>query len=236
MIRIGTAGWALRQEHKALFDEGASHLARYAGRLNAVEINSSFYRPHRTSTYARWARETPDGFRFSVKLPRAITHEARLKDAGGALDAFFAQCGGLGEKLGCVLIQLPPSLAFAPTDFFARLRERHDGPAALEPRHASWFAPAVERLLARHRIARVAADPPAGAGAGALLPAPGGFAGFEYWRLHGSPKIYCSDYGDAFLGALAKRIGGEAWAIFDNTALGHAMPNALSLAARMRGR
>jgi len=234
MIRIGTAGWALRQEHKALFREGASHLARYATRLNAVEVNSSFYRPHRAATYARWARETPDGFRFSVKMPRAITHEARLNGAGPALDAFFAQCGALGEKLGCVLVQLPPSLAFAQTDFFIRLRERFGGRVALEPRHRSWFAPQVEALLAQHRIARVAADPPAAAPAGTF--APGGFAGFEYWRLHGSPKIYYADYDDAFLAALAGRIGGDAWVIFDNTALGFATPNALSLGVRMRRR
>src|ERR1700742_467290 len=127
MVRIGTAGWAIRRELAAGFPAQGSHLTRYAAEFNAVEINSSFYRPHRPSTYARWARETPDGFAFSVKLPRAITHEKRLKDAGAALDEFLTQCGALGEKLGCILIQLPPSLAFVRTDFFDRLRERYDG-------------------------------------------------------------------------------------------------------------
>ncbi len=223
MIRIGTAGWAIRTGHKALFGEGASHLARYATRLNAVEINSSFYRPHRPTTYARWRSGTPDDFQFSVKMPRAITHEARLKGVGDALAAFLAPCGALEEKLGAILIQLPPSLAFEPTDFFDRLRDLYDGPAALEPRHASWFAPEVDALLVRHRIARVAADPPIGPFA------PGGFRGFEYWRLHGSPRVYYSNYDDGFLGALARRIGDNAWAIFDNTALGHAAENALAL-------
>lgn len=230
MVRIGTAGWAIRREHAERFPGAGSRLARYAARLNAVEINSSFYRPHRPGTYARWAAETPQGFAFSVKMPRAITHEARLKDAAAPLAAFLAQCGALEDKLGCILIQLPPSLAFARTDFFDRLRGLHDGPAALEPRHPSWFAPEAEALLEHHRIARVAADPPIGPFA------PGGFKGFAYWRLHGSPKIYCSDYDDAFLAALAARSGPHAWAIFDNTALGAATPNALSLDARMRGR
>lgn len=228
MQRIGTAGWAIRREHKALFAPEGSHLARHAARLNAVEINSSFHRPHRAATYARWARETPPDFAFSVKMPRAVTHEARLE--GGPLAEFLAQCGALGAKLGCVLIQLPPSLAFAPGDFFARLRDLYDGPAALEPRHKSWFAPEAEALLARHRIARVAADPPVGPFA------PGGWPGFEYWRLHGSPKIYYSDYDAGFLRALAARMGADAWAIFDNTVLGFATPNAFSLAALARTR
>lgn len=228
MQRIGTAGWAIRPEHKALFPGDGPHLARHAARLNAVEIDSSFYRPHRAATYARWARETPDGFAFSVKMPRAVTHEARLN--GGPLAEFLAQCSALGGKLGCVLIQLPPSLAFTPTDFFDRFRDLHDGPAALEPRHKSWFTPEAKVLLVRHRIARVAADPPVGPFA------PGGWRGFEYWRLHGSPKIYYSDYDTGFLRALAGRMGPDAWAIFDNTALGCATPNAFSLAALARKR
>ncbi len=221
MRRIGTAGWAIRKEHNPLFDEEGSHLARYSARLDAVEINSSFYRPHRPSTYARWRDETPNHFRFSVKMPRAITHDARLN--GGPLEAFLSACGALQEKLGCILIQLPPSLAFEPGDFFRRLRDLYDRDAALEPRHKSWFVPEVDDMLKRCRIARVAADPPIGPFA------PGGFRGFEYWRLHGSPRMYYSSYDDAFLRALAHRIDADAWAIFDNTALGHAAENALAL-------
>ena len=224
-MHIGTAGWAIRREHTGLFGAEGSHLMRYAARLNAVEINSSFYRPPRAGTYARWAASVPDDFRFSVKMPKAITHEQRLKGTDALLEAFLTQCGALGEKLGCILIQLPPSLAFADGEFFARLRGLYAGPAALEPRHMSWFAPRVETLLGRHRIARAAADPPIGPFV------PGGFRGFEYWRLHGSPKIYYSDYDEDFLRELAARIGPEAWVIFDNTALGHAAENALTFSA-----
>jgi uncharacterized protein YecE (DUF72 family) len=225
MVRIGTAGWAIRREFAACFPAQGSHLTRYAAEFNAVEINSSFYRPHRPATYARWARETPEDFRFSVKMPRAITHEARLNGVEAALVEFFGQCGALGDKLGCVLIQLPPSLVFVQTDFFDRLRRHYDGAAALEPRHPSWFAPEIEALLAQHRIARVAADPPVGPFA------PGGWRGFEYWRLHGSPKIYYSSYDEDFLATFDKRLGRDAWVIFDNTALGHATRNALRCAA-----
>jgi uncharacterized protein YecE (DUF72 family) len=112
MIFVGIAGWSLDVDAKPLFGEGASHLASYATRFPAVEINSSFYRPHRAATYARWAATVPPAFRFSVKLPRAITHHARLKDSDAALDDFQGQIAGLGDKLGPILIQLPPSLHF----------------------------------------------------------------------------------------------------------------------------
>jgi uncharacterized protein YecE (DUF72 family) len=233
MVRIGTAGWAIRREYAACFPGTGSHLARYATRLNAVEINSSFYRPHRPSTYARWARETPQDFAFSVKMPRAITHEARLKETGAALAEFFAQCGALGDKLGCVLIQLPPNLAFDATvvrEFFEAFRGAYSDHAVLEPRNASWFAKKADAMLARFRIARVGADPiPAKMKEISGAATPGGFEGFQYWRLHGSPKIYYSNYDDAFLRALARRLTGDAWVIFDNTAQGCATTNALSL-------
>ena len=89
-----------------------SHLERYGAILNAVEINSSFYRPHRTATYERWAASVPEDFRFAVKVPKAITHERRLKDVGDLLDRFLSEVSGLGPKLGPLLVQLPPSLSF----------------------------------------------------------------------------------------------------------------------------
>jgi uncharacterized protein YecE (DUF72 family) len=238
MLRIGTAGWAIRREHRDRFPGEGSHLARYSAQLNAVEINSSFYRPHRPATYTKWARETPDIFSFAVKMPRAITHTARLKDSSEALTGFFGECGALGEKLGCVLIQLPPSLAFEEAgakNFFDTFREIYPGATALEPRHASWFAPEAEAMLVQFEIARVAADPvPAKIADAARANEPGGFRGFAYWRLHGSPRIYYSDYDSGALTALAQRLSPHDWCIFDNTALGHATSNALELRAQTR--
>jgi uncharacterized protein YecE (DUF72 family) len=224
-VYVGTAGWALRAEHKALFGAGGSHLARYATRFNAVEINSSFYRPHRRSTYERWAAAVPDEFRFAVKVPRTLTHTARLKDVS-LLEAFLQEATGLGGKLGPLLVQLPPSLVFeegVAGKFFAALRERYAGSVACEPRHASWFGVTAESLLQEFRIARVAADPAPAAGAGR----PGGWDGFAYIRWHGSPKIYYSDYSIAQLAELATQLDPGDWCIFDNTALGAATPNAL---------
>ena len=225
-VQIGTAGWSIRREQQALFGAGASHLARYATRFNAVEINSSFYRPHRRGTYERWAASVPEDFRFAVKLPRSITHNARLKGAGDLLDAFLEQVAGLGEKLGPLLVQLPPSLAFEPqvaAEFFGGLREKFAGALACEPRHAGWFGSKANALLKKHRIARVAADPAPVPGAGE----PGGWDGFRYFRWHGSPVMYRSDYPPQRLAGLASRLKTGDWCIFDNTADGAAMPNAL---------
>src|SRR3954464_4905484 len=159
---IGTAGWSIPKEHAAPFPSIGSHLERYGAVFNAVEINSSFYRPHRRTTYERWAASVPADFRFAVKLPKAITHERRLEHSGDLLDPFVSEVGGLGPKLGPLLVQLPPSLSFQEgiADRFLRgLRERVRGGLVCEPRHRSWFTPEVEALLRELHIARVAADP-----------------------------------------------------------------------------
>jgi uncharacterized protein YecE (DUF72 family) len=233
-LRIGTAGWSVPSRYAAEVPPGGSHLERYAWRLNAVEINSSFYRPHQHKTYLRWAQATPPDFRFAVKLPKAITHEARLVDCEARLDRFVAEVAGLGDKLGVLLVQLPPSLAFperVADAFFDALRARTAAAVALEPRHASWFAPDMDAWLAARQIARVTADPAPVEGAGE----PGGWRGLAYYRWHGAPRIYYSDYDAAALDALAERLAAEqaqgvpVWCIFDNTALGHALGNALAL-------
>ena len=232
-IRIGTAGWTLPKHSAALFAEEGSHLERYASRLSFVEVNSSFHRPHRGSTWERWARSVPQDFRFAVKMPKSITHEAKLVNTGARLLPFFDEISGLGGKLGPVLVQLPPKLAFdegVVRDFFGVLRELHAGDVVCEPRHASWFDGRADRLLREFDIARVAADPPKGSPHAAE---PAGSAHLRYWRLHGTPRTYYSDYGDAFLLDLAERVRQQpetpAWIVFDNTALGHATPNALRL-------
>lgn len=146
-LLIGCAGWALPREHRRRFPAGDSNLARYAGRLSATEINSSFYRPHLPETYAKWAASVPAAFRFSVKVPQTISHDLRLVGAGPALDAFLSAAGQLRGKLGCLLLQMPPSLEFdrrSAERFFRMLRKRHGGAIVAEPRHASWFAPEAE--------------------------------------------------------------------------------------------
>jgi uncharacterized protein YecE (DUF72 family) len=239
-IRIGCAGWALRNENAAAFPPPGSHLQRYAGRFDAVEINSSFYRPHRRATYERWAGSVADHFRFAVKVPKAITHEARLAACEGLLDRFLAEAGGLGDKLGPLLVQLPPSLAFngaVERDFFAALRARFAGGVVCEPRHATWFGDDAARVMKKFRISRVAADPTPIAKA----KTPGNFGDLTYFRLHGAPRMYYSAYDLKRLEAIAAqlkgaaRAGREAWCIFDNTAAGAALDNALAMRALCAG-
>lgn len=237
-IRIGCAGWSIPSAHSGDFGAGASQLERYATRFDLVEINSSFYRPHRESTYRRWAASVPRDFRFAVKAPRSITHEHRLHDAGDLLDRFCGEAAGLGAKFGVLLVQLPPSLAFdarVAATFFAMLRRRLDVPVACEPRHRSWFMPLVDALLERHHITRVAADPVRCEGAGS----PAGDTSKRYWRWHGSPRIYYSAYTPARLSRLADALRipalGPDWIIFDNTAQGHAIPDALRLRSILDG-
>lgn len=235
-IRIGCAGWSIGSMHAGLFDDGDSMLARYATRFDTVEINSCFYRPHQPKTYERWAASVPADFRFSVKLPRSITHEARLVGGEDLLARFLGETAALGHKLGGILVQLPPSLPFdaAVADaFFERLRASTGAPLACEPRHRSWFDAAVAPLWARYDVTRVAADP-------ARVPDAARAAGqgaWRYWRWHGSPRIYYSGYDDAALQALARelvaraRSDREAWCILDNTAEGHAVTDAARLQA-----
>jgi uncharacterized protein YecE (DUF72 family) len=231
-LRIGTAGWSITQPLRDCFPEAGSALERYAARFDAVEINSSFYRPHRPRTYLRWAASVPGHFRFAVKIPKLITHERRLRDVGDPLDRFLAEAGSLGEKLGPLLLQLPPSLAFDAAvagDFLALLRLRFSGSVVCEPRHATWFTPEAEALLVDARVARVAADPAKVAQAAA----PGGWPGLAYYRLHGSPRMYYSEYGMPYLeelaGRLAAGVAAEIWCVFDNTASGAALSDALTL-------
>lgn len=232
-IFTGCAGWSLGREHSAAFTAEGTHLQRYAARLNCAEINSSFYRPHRQQTYQRWAASVPAGFRFSVKVPKLISHVQRLQACDQALDEFVLQCSGLGDRLGCLLVQLPPSLAFDESvveAFFISLRRCFPGPVVLEPRHESWTG--AEALLVHYHIAQVAVDP----SRISTDSTPRGWPGLKYWRLHGSPRIYYSPYELPRLERLAVELqtataeGQSAWCIFDNTASGAALGNALTLA------
>jgi uncharacterized protein YecE (DUF72 family) len=235
---IGTAGWSIPPEYANFFSRVGTHLERYATRLNAVEINSSFYRPHRRATYERWAQSVPAHFRFAVKVPREITHALRLMASADQVDSFAAQIDGLGAKLGVVLAQLPPSLAFdesSASKFFDVLRARVGARSALacEPRHKSWFSAAADLCLVNLKVARIAADPPRALEDGK----PGGWRALAYYRLHGAPRIYYSNYDAEALASTRRSIdencarGIETWCIFDNTAAFAALGNALAIGA-----
>lgn len=198
-----------------------------------VEVNSSFYRPHQFRTYCRWAAAVPARFRFSIKLPREISHERGLRGCGAALDRVLGEVEGLGDKLGGFLLQLPPRLALdvrSASAFFRAFRRRSHVPLACEPRHPSWFSPQADALFARLGVSRAAADP-------ARVPEaarPDAAAHWPYWRWHGSPRMYYSEYPAQALRDLKAAVIGAGpaplrpWVVFDNTAHGFAIPNALA--------
>lgn len=237
-ILIGTAGWSLPRIEQSHFPPSGSHLERYASRFSAVEINSSFHRSHKPVIWARWRDAVPASFRFSVKISKTITHTARLEVTRDVIATFIDEVSVLEAKLGCLLVQLPPSLVFNATiakRFFKNLKVATDVPIACEPRHESWFASNADALLRDFQVARVAADP-------ARVPAaadPGGSGQLTYFRLHGSPKVYYSSYSNEYIDRLADRLKHEAkqertvWCIFDNTTLGAATSNALDLSTAL---
>ncbi|MFZ6645930.1 DUF72 domain-containing protein [Undibacterium sp. TJN25] len=256
-LYLGCAGWSVPRQlpdqaveefpvllpfqqqlqHQQQAEHDKSHLQRYAELFSAVEINTSFYRSHMPATYERWRLSVPAGFRFSVKLPRTVTHLLRLANCDHELNSFVKEVAHLREKLGCLLIQLPPSLQFEPRvagRFIAGLRQQTDAPLALEPRHPTWFGPDALELIQKYRLALVQADPQPPGFRDAELP---DASPLVYHRLHGSPDMYYSAYSSDYLDDLQKtlaeqqRQGKQVWCIFDNTAQGAAFWNALLLAS-----
>ena len=232
-VRIGTAGWSIPRDLAAQFPADGSSLERYAARFTAAEINSSFHRPHRPATWARWRDSVPDDFRFSVKVPKTMTHQAKLAGCETLMTDFLHQAHTLGPKLAVLLVQLPPKLEFVPDlarTFFMQLAAGTDASIACEPRHVSWFTMEADALLRELQVARVAADPSICEAAAA----PGGWRGLDYWRLHGSPVIYRSSYADC-MDAIAGKVAAsqDAWCIFDNTASSAAAADALALLAAL---
>ncbi len=238
-IRIGISGWRYAPWRGGFYPKGlvqAQELAYASRQLPAIELNGSFYALQRPSSYVQWAADTPDGFVFTVKAPRYITHILRLRDARAAVANFFASgLFALGPKLGPVLWQLPPSLAFDAElldTFLAQLPHDTEAAAALaqereprmrgkelltppqpawrlrhalEVRHDSYCHPEFVDLLRRHRVALVVAD------TGGRWPEVGDVtADFLYLRLHGAQQLYASGYSDAQLAHWADRI--RAWA------------------------
>lgn len=238
-ISIGTAGWSVPRTIADRFPAEGSGLERYASAFRVTEINSSFHRPHRAATWQRWRDSVPNGFRFSAKLPKEITHARRLVGCDDLIDKFLGEACGLGAKLAVLLVQLPPKLEFdqaVAAGFFERIRGRTDAAIACEPRHLSWFTDEADALLRGLSVARVAADPSICEAAAR----PGGSGHVSYWRLHGSPVIYRSSYQGRLERYAAKLReesgqGSDVWCIFDNTASSAGAVDALELVDLLKG-
>lgn len=234
-LRIGISGWTYAGWRGVFYPEGLQQRREleYASRqFNSIEINGSFYSLQRPTSYASWKDETPPGFVFSVKGSRFITHMKKLREVRTPLANFFASgILRLEEKLGPILWQFPPQLAFSRERFepFLEMLPRDHSDAAqlarentiprpdrvwteaacagpirhaLEVRHPSFLDPEFVQLLRSHRVAVVFAD-----SAGLWPYAEDVTADFVYIRLHGAEKLYASGYSDAELEWWAERIG-----------------------------
>lgn len=163
-VRIGTTGWSYKDWVGPLYPEGTrqgSFLAEYARHFDLVEVDSTFYRPPSAEVVQRWADQTPDGFSFSLKVPRLITHDQVLVDCEDDMQSFVDSLAPLGSKLRAVLLQFGyfNRQAFSgPREFFDRLdaflsRFAGQVPIACEIRNRGWLKPAYFDLLRMHNTA-----------------------------------------------------------------------------------
>lgn len=238
---IGTAGWSVPTAFKDLFPLAGTHLERYSQILNCAEINTSFYRDHKSVTYARWAESVPKDFKFSVKLSKVFTHDTKLQLRGRSLATTLDGVSYLGEKLGVLLVQLPASLIYEKRDaipFFSDLRKYYEGFIALEPRHKSWLNADVQMFMRALKISRVIADPNPFNVENTVEDVDD--QALIYFRWHGSPQMYRSNYSEVSLRELQGRLSRclnfhrPVWCIFDNTTYGFATHNAVQLQQFMR--
>jgi uncharacterized protein YecE (DUF72 family) len=161
-VHVGTSGWQYRDWRGPFYPAGlrqSDWLGHYAERFATVEVNNSFYRLPEAETFASWKEHTPDDFIVAVKASRYITHVKRLRDAAGPVTLLMERASRLGDKLGPVLLQLPPTMRADPgrlDETLAAFPPRTQ--VAVELRHASWFSDEVRAVLERHHAALCLAD------------------------------------------------------------------------------
>jgi uncharacterized protein YecE (DUF72 family) len=262
-ILIGISGWRYAPWRGVFYPKGLPQRAEleYASRvMPTIEINGSFYSLQRPAYYAAWGRATPEGFTFSVKGSRFITHMLKLKEPERAMARFFGSgLLGLGPKLGPILWQFPQQFPFneerfrrflellpGDTQEAADLARRHgelqrggEAPEsrklryAVEIRHESYRDKRFFELLGRRGAALVVADT-----AGKWPYLEERTAEFMYVRLHGDVELYASGYSDAALDLWAARIrkwkrGGDVYCYFDNDAKVKAPFDAMTLMGKL---
>ena len=238
-IRIGTSGWEYDHWRGDFYPSDLPKdrwLEHYARTFGTVELNASFYRLPQRSTFVRWGARAPNGFTFSVKASRYLTHLKRLSEPDEPLQRFWSRATGLGDRLGPVLYQLPPRWKPNP-ERLAQFLERvpQERAQALEFRDARWYGSWLDALLGSAGVALCLHD------MAGSSPEPRPVGPFVYLRLHGSGARYGGRYSDAALAAWAARLsdwadaGLPAWVYFNNDIGGHAPRDAVRLRERIDG-
>jgi len=229
--RIGTSGWNYKHWQGAFYPAELSQskwLEFYCQHFDTVELNASFYRLPQQKTFESWRDRTPRGFCWAVKASRIITHRQRLRDVGTSIERFYSHASCLREKLGPVLFQLPPSLTYDAElfeDFCYHLEPIPK--SVVEIRHRSWLNERFFSQLEQHGIAFCISDT-----AGRFPYHEAITARFVYIRLHGSKKLYASEYSEEELTLWAQKIIQwqlPAYVYFDNDFNAYAVKNAIQL-------
>jgi uncharacterized protein YecE (DUF72 family) len=246
-LLVGTSGWQYRDWRDAFYPPGlplSRWLDHYAETFPTVENNGTFYRLAKPETFAGWRARTPDGFLMAVKASRYLTHIRRLRDPAEPVGRLLAASAGLGDRLGPVLLQLPPTMQADPGALDLCLREFAAQAAAtpglrgralrvcVEFRHESWYTANVRQLLTRHNAALCWADR-RGRPLGPLWPT----ADWGYLRLHEGAASPWPRYGRQALKTWLSRIedtwspAADVFAYFNNDQHAAAPADALALTA-----
>ncbi|MFI5486329.1 DUF72 domain-containing protein [Micromonospora echinaurantiaca] len=235
MILLGTSGWQYRDWRGRFYPTGLPQrlwLEHFAARFATVEVNNAFYRLPERDTFAAWRDRTPDDFCVAVKMSRYLTHIKRLREPAEPVGRFLGRATALGDRLGPVLLQLPPNLPADPAALDATLALfPADVRVAVEPRHRSWWTDATRGVLERRRAALVWAD----RGGRPVTPL-WRTTDFGYLRLHEGRAHPWPRYGRAALASWVRRLAAAfddaepAYVYFNNDPGGAAVLDAVAFA------
>ncbi|GAB2575722.1 histidine kinase [Paractinoplanes abujensis] len=232
MLWIGTSGWQYRDWKGRLYPPKLPQrlwLEHFAGHFPTVEVNNAFYRLPERSTFEQWRQRTPDGFCVAVKMSRYLTHIKRLREPAEPVSRFFERASALGDKLGPVLLQLPPTMK---ADLDALDETLSLIPAgtrvAVEPRHDTWWTDDCRRLLEGHNAALCWADRK-----GRPITPLWTTADFGYLRLHEGRAEPWPRYGRGALASWLERLPPvrDNFVYFNNDPGGAAVTDADTMSA-----
>lgn len=240
VLRIGTSGFDYRDWRGAFyprFIKAGDRLAFYAEQFATVELNVTFYRMPAADAFRGWRDAVPDDFRFAVKASRYLTHILRLTEPERSVDYLMERACLLGDRLGVVLLQLPPTLELEPERLDRTLRAFGGRvPVAVEPRHRSWFVDETWEVLRSHGAASVLADR-----RGPITPLVT-TAPWTYLRMHVGRAAPRPCYGDRALRSWVERLEGlgpagrSGWVFFNNDHRACAVRDAATFEAMVAAR
>jgi uncharacterized protein YecE (DUF72 family) len=234
VILVGTSGWQYRDWRGRLYPDKLPQrqwLEHYAQAFATVEVNNAFYRLPERSTFENWRARTPDDFEVTVKVSRYLTHIKRLRDPQEPVARFIDRARGLGDRLGPVLLQLPPTLRADAGALSETLRQfPPDVRVAVEPRHPSWWTDEIQKILERYGAALSWADRQ-----GRPVTPLWRTADFGYLRLHHGRASPAPSYGRAALTSWVRRLAdvfgdATAYVYFNNDPGGAAVRDASAFA------